>query len=87
MRFTRVMLGVSSSPFLSNATLQKHMQGFIDQYPHIVPKLLQATYVDTIITRARTNEEAEELYITGKTIVKKGGFNLRKIISNSQDLQ
>ncbi|XP_003391348.1 PREDICTED: uncharacterized protein LOC100639084, partial [Amphimedon queenslandica] len=87
MKFTRVMFGVSSSPFLLNATIQKHMQGFTKQYPYIVPKLLQATYVDDIITGARTETEAEELYTIGKKLLQKGGFNLRKFVSNSSELQ
>ena len=43
--------------------------------------------MDDIITGADTEEEAFDLYTQSKDIFRRGGFNLRKFISNSRELQ
>ena len=45
-RFTRVVFGVSSSPFLLNATVKYHLERFLDANEATVKCLLQSTYVD-----------------------------------------
>ena len=49
-RFTRVVFGVSSSPFLLNATVKYHLEGFRRTNKTVVEKLLKSTYVDELIT-------------------------------------
>lgn len=53
-RFTQVAFGVSSSPFLLNATIQ---EPHIENHP-IVVRLLKSFYVNDIITDASTEDEA-----------------------------
>lgn len=86
-RFNRVVFGVSSSPFLLNATVKYNLERFLDSNEVIVKRLLQSTYVDDIISGANSDEEAFELYTQAKAIFHQGGFNLRKFLSNSQPLQ
>ena len=86
-RFARVVFGVSSSPFLLNATVKYHLERFINTNEDVVKRLRQSTYVDDIITGADTDEEAYELYVQAKEIFRQGGFNLRKFLSNSTELQ
>jgi len=86
-RFTRVVFGVSSSPFLLNATVKYHLERFLSSNEAVVKRLLQSTYVDDIISGANSDEEAFELYSQAKEIFRQGGFNLRKFLSNSQPLQ
>ena len=86
-RFTRVVFGVSSSPFLLNATVRYHLEQFLDSHEAAVRRLLQSTYVDDIISGADSDEEAFELYTQAKSIFRQGGFNLRKFLSNSRTLQ
>ena len=86
-RFTRVAFGVSSSPFLLNATVRYHLESFQGTNKTVVEKLLKSTYVDDIISGADTIEEAFELYVQAKEIFCKGGFNLRKFLSNCHPLQ
>ena len=38
MRFTRVVFGVSSSPFLFNATIIHHLNKYRDEHPESVEK-------------------------------------------------
>ena len=49
-RFTRLVFGVSSSPFLLNATLRHHMSKYALCDPEFVKKFLEALYVDDLST-------------------------------------
>ena len=50
-RFTRVVFGVSSSPFLLNATICFHLENSAAD-SDLISKLIKAFYVDDIITGA-----------------------------------
>ena len=73
-RFTRVVFGVSSSPFLLNATVKYHLERFLDSNEATVKRLLQSTYVDDIISGADSDEEAFELYTQAKKVSTSGSF-------------
>ena len=45
-RFARVMFGVTSSPFLLNATLLKHITSYEREDPEFVNRMLRSLYVD-----------------------------------------
>lgn len=72
LRFTRVVFGVTASPFLLNTTLWYHLEQFSDSHPDLVRRLLHSTYVDDIITGAST----EEAFQQSKGILQRGGFNI-----------
>ena len=86
-RFTRVVFGVSSSPFLLNATIKHHLNEYSRSHPQLVKTLSQSTYVDDIISGAKSDDDAFLLYKESKSLLKEGGFNLRKFITNSSQLQ
>ena len=86
-RFTRVVFGVSSSPFLLNATIRFHLQKYLESNERLVDQLLRSTYVDDIISGGRTEDEVLELYTESKKIFREGGFNLRKFLTCSPSLQ
>lgn len=87
LRFTRVVFGISSSPFLLNATIRHHVEKFSSSHPELVQILLQSTYVDDIVFGSSCEDQAYQLYVDSKNILGQGGFNLRKFITNSQSLQ
>jgi hypothetical protein len=87
LRFTRVVFGVTSSPFLLNATLNFHMERYRQQDPDFVDTVTRATYVDDVSTGAETVEQAYELYLKSKVRLAEGGFNLRKFATNSAELR
>ena len=86
-RFTRVVFGVTSSPFLLNATIQYHLKKYESSHKDLVDKLLQSIYVDDIVTGAQDNKEALLMYKQSKDLFKAGGFNLRKFVTNARHLQ
>ena len=87
LRFTRVVFGVSSSPFLLNATIRHHLEQYRKSHPDLIQHLLDSFYVDDLTTGADSEEAAHSVYVKSKQILKEGGFNLRKFRSNSPSLQ
>ena len=87
LRFARVTFGVSSSPFLLNATIRHHMEQYRLMDPVFVDKFERSIYVDDLACGAADEDEAFKLYQKSKEWLKKGGFNLRKFLTNSQELQ
>lgn len=87
LRFTRVVFGVAASPFLLNATLKYHLEKYAATQPDTIRRLLDSTYVDDIVTGADTEDDAFELYSQSKSIFRDGAFNLRKFVTNSEQLQ
>jgi hypothetical protein len=82
-RFKRVVFGVASSPFFLNSTVRHPLECNSEQFPHTVPKLIRSTYVDDMLSGASNVEEAFKVYCESKELLRKGGFNLCKFITNS----
>ena len=86
-RFTRVAFGVSSSPFLLNATIRHHIQSYVDQDPEFVNTFLSSIYVDDVSLGEESVSSAYDLYLKSKTRLAEAGFTLRKFVTNSQELR
>ena len=87
MRFTRVVFGVSFSPFLLNATISHHLNKYRNRYPDLVDTLMHSIYVDDVTFGANTEDEAYQLFSVLTRLFAEGGFNLRKFVTNSMSLQ
>ena len=87
LRFTRVVFGVSSSPFLLNATIKHHLEMFYSSHPKVVSSILQSIYVDDVVFGADDEESAYRLYQESKDILKRGSFNLRKFTTSCPSLR
>ena len=85
LRFARVVFGVSSSPFLLNATIQHHIERYTND-PEFLRHMLDSLYVDDVATGGCDDLATYELYTNLKTRLAKGGFNIRKFSSNSATL-
>ena len=85
-RFARVVFGVTSSPFLLNATLHKHITNYEKEDPEFVRQMLRSLYVDDLSLSLTELEQAYQLYIKSRERMNQGGFNLRKWLTNSKPL-
>ena len=85
-RFTRVVFGVNSSPFLLNGTIRHHLNSYLDSDPVFVEDVLHSLYVDDLASSKPDGTSAYELYSKLKTRFKKAGFNMRKWLTNDQEL-
>ena len=86
LRFTRVVFGVASSPFLLNATIRHHMERYRDVDTAFVNKLINSLYVDDVTVGLYSPEEGCKFYNKAKVWLAEGGFNLRKYVTNSLEL-
>ena len=70
-RFTHLVFGVLSSPFLLNVTIRHHME---------------ALYVEDLSTGDRNVEETYQLVLKSKLRVLEAGFNMKKWSPSSKEL-
>ncbi len=85
-RMTRVTFGVAASPFAAIRTLQQVAADFGADYPLASPHVSKSFYVDDFLAGAQTTEEAISLQEQLRTLLLKGGFQLRKWRSNSEQV-
>lgn len=86
-RFLRAVFGVTSSPFLLNATIRHHLEGYRPEDIEFVDKFLSDLYVDDTATGCHTVPEGVEFFHKAIDLMKKAGFELRKWLSNDFVLQ
>lgn len=85
-KLTRVTFGLTSSPYLALRCLKQLAIDEGDKYPLAANLLQRGTFVDDILGGASSISEAVKLQTELTTLLKKGGFELRKWTSNSEEL-
>ena len=89
-RFTRILFGLTCSPFILNGTLKHQFKKFLQEniYPKVfIEKLLRDLYVDDLLSSFNDANIAYEFYQAAKEILQRGGFHLCKWASNCKELQ
>ena len=84
-RFASVLFGCISSPFLLNQTVKHHMATFSDD-EEFVSSVSNSLYCDDFIGGCNSVEDALTLYEKLKTRFQQDGFNMRKWMSNCQEV-
>ena len=70
LRFTRVVFGVKSSPFLLNATIHQHMQKYREVDPSFVDTFLSSIYVDDVsIGSADVTRVVSQVQVNGARFI------------------
>ena len=80
-RFKRILFGATSSPFILNATLDKHLKQF--NHP-VAERIREDIYVDDLVSGAQDDHKAVTFYTNAQTLMLPGGFNLRSWSSNNE---
>ena len=83
--YRKVIFGAKSSPFLLQAVLKYHLEGFVGK-SEIASQLLRNLYMDDPVNSVENPEKTREFWHEAVTIFKEGGFNLWKFRSNGEDL-
>ena len=87
LRFTRVIFGSSSSPYILGATIKKHISKYKDTFPKTVLDLEEDTYVDDLQAGGETEEELIRFKNESSQILTEAGFLLHKWHSNVNKLE
>ena len=89
LRFTRVVFGLTCSPFLLNGTLKSHLRKFLKDKSIIkyIERLLRDLYVDDSINSFDELSECVEFHKIAKSTLADGGFELHKWKTNDIELQ
>ena len=81
-RFTRIIFGSASSPYILGAVLQKHIMQYGEKYPETVETLLKNTYVDDVQFVSQDKGKLSKFKKEASQILQDGGFTLHKWHSN-----
>ena len=89
LRFARLIFGPSSSPYDLNGTVKIHLEKFIndEQKKKVIIKLLGDLYVDDVTSSVNDTKEKIKFYETSKSCLLSGKFDLRKWVTNEENLQ
>lgn len=85
-RLNTVTYGVSSSPFLACRTLRQLAEDEGDKYPIAKNIILSDVYIDDVASGCSSLEAAQTAKTQLITLFKLGGFQLRKWVSNNEQL-
>ncbi|GBN94576.1 hypothetical protein AVEN_251192-1, partial [Araneus ventricosus] len=87
LNFTRVLFGLTPSPYLLAATLKYHFEKNIDLFPETCESLLKSFWVDDLVGGADDVEQALKTTTESVKILKDAGMILRKWQTNSKELR
>ncbi|KAF7649412.1 hypothetical protein LDENG_00141600 [Lucifuga dentata] len=87
LRMTRVVCGVSPSPFLLAATVRKHLQQYEEEQLQVVQIMKESLYVDDFIASVTDVEEAVSVTTAAKEIMSAASMDLCKWRINSPALK
>ena len=82
-RFTAVLFGAASSPFILNAVLKTHLEHIPSD---ITRDMKDNIYVDNLISGSKTVSESITYYQDSTSILQQGGFRLRSWATNNSQL-
>jgi hypothetical protein len=86
-RFNRVVFGITSSPFLLNGTIRHHLDKYVHNEHEVAQQMKNDLYVDDLVSGCNTSEAGRVLYDKSKAILTEAGLDLRKWVTNDQELR
>ena len=86
-RFTRVLFGLSPSPFLLGGVIEQQLKSWRSTRPESVRGIQKSLYMDDLITGTTTAAEARELKVAATAIFANTTFEQHKWHSNVPALE
>ena len=86
MQMCRLAFGLTISPFILAATIKYHIRKYKEKMPECFEMLNGSLYVDDLYESVETAEDAYRLSVNAISIFKDAGMNLRKLRTNSKEL-
>ena len=74
LRFTRLVFGLTQSPFILKGALKKHFQYYRDIFKELIKIIENGMYVDDLITGFNNLEEVQEIKQNSIQLFKNRGF-------------
>ena len=87
LRFTRVLFGLASSPFLLAGVIEQHLSSWEERYPDIVAELGKSLYLDDLLSGGQTIAEAADRKAKVIKVFEDATFKLHKWNSNASELE
>ena len=87
LRFTRALLGLTSSPFTFGAVIEAHLSNWEKKEPEEVKKIRKELYVDDLISGSITVRKAREVKDKATVVFRDACFTLCKWHSNAPELE
>ena len=84
--FSRVVLGITSSPFQAQFLIQKHAQLHKSEYPMASETALNSTYMDDSMDSVQDEEKGVQLYHQLAALWNKAAMHARQWLSNSPEV-
>ena len=81
-RFTRLVFGLTQSPFILQGTLKERFDNCKSAYPEIIENIKNDMYVDDLVLEGNILYEVEVIKQKSIELFAEGGFNLHKWRSN-----
>ena len=86
-RFTRVLFGLTPSPFLLGGVLECHLDVWAKKYPEEAERLRRSFYVDDLLTGGQDLQQASARKKLAQEIMSDATFQLHKWHSNRPELE
>ena len=86
-RFTRVLFGLTPSPFMLGGVLECHLDAWAKKYPEEAERLRRNVYVDDLLTGGRNVQQAQGRKKVAQEIMSDATFELHKWHSNHPELE
>ena len=87
LRFTRLVFGLTQSPFILQGSLKKHFENYRGSFKELIKIIEDDMYVDDLVTGGNNLEEVKEIKQSSVQLLKKGSFSLHKWNSNVPELE
>ena len=77
-RFTRLVFGLTQSPFTLDASVQHHLKKYINEFKELIKQLMEDMYVNDLISGGNSVTDVKFLRDTAIQIFREAGFVLHE---------